>query len=104
MDMAKAGIPILDDMGRVIDFHSFRKTFNTRAAVSGVPLRAAQSLLGHSTPALTAGPYTDERALGLAGETAKLPWVGAPFPPSKRPRPEVGDSMGRLFLESRKIP
>ncbi len=79
VDMAKAGIPVRDELGRVIDFHSFRKTFNTWAAVAGVPLRAAQSLLGHSTPDLTAGPYTDERALGLAGETAKLPWVGGPF-------------------------
>lgn len=47
--------------------------------MAGVPLRAAQALLGHSTPDLTAGPYTDERALGLFGETAKLPWVGGAF-------------------------
>ncbi len=79
VDMEKAGIPVYDELGRVADYHSFRKTFNTWAATAGVPLRAAQALLGHSTPDLTAGPYTDERALGLFGETAKLPWVGGAF-------------------------
>ena len=43
-------------------------------AVSGVNQRAAQALLGHSDPALTANIYTDVNALQLQDEVAKLPW------------------------------
>lgn len=46
-------------------------------AVSGVNQRAAQALLGHSDPALTANIYTDVNALQLQDEVAKLPWIDA---------------------------
>jgi integrase len=75
-DMAAAGIPVADARGHVIDYHSFRKTWNTWAATAGVPQRAAQAILRHSTPDLTAGPYTDLEGLGLAAEVRRLEWVG----------------------------
>jgi hypothetical protein len=40
------------------------------------PVAGRASLARPFNPDLTAGPYRDERALGLSEETAKLPWVG----------------------------
>lgn len=83
-DLEKAGVPVYDARGHVIDYHSFRKTWNTWAAVSGVPQRSAQAVLRHSTPDLTAGPYTDLNGLGLPAEMARLQWVGGLEKPQKR--------------------
>jgi integrase len=76
LDMAKANIPITDELDRTIDYHSFRKTFATWAMSGGVPLRAAQALLGHASPEMTARAYTDETGLGLAAQVQKLEWIG----------------------------
>jgi integrase len=67
-DLAEAGIPYCTtaDAGngrvrrtRVLDFHSFRKTFGTRCARAGVPLTTLQRWMGHSTPVLTANIYSE---------------------------------------------
>jgi len=83
VDMAKAGIPVRDERGRVIDYHSFRMTFGTWAQAGGVPLRAAQTLLGHSTPEMTARHYTDESGLALPTQVHKLVWIGAENAPAQ---------------------
>lgn len=75
-DFKRAGIERTDALGRVVHFHAFRKTFQTLGVRSGVNQRAAQELLGHSDPKLTANIYTDVPALGLHDEVAKLPWFG----------------------------
>lgn len=75
VDLAKAGIPVRDALGRVLDFHSFRKTFSTWAQVAGVPLTATQNLLGHASPDMTAKHYTDAEAMDLGKHSASLPWV-----------------------------
>lgn len=75
-DLVRAGIERKDERGRVVHFHAFRKTFQTWGARSGVGQRSAQAILGHTDPALTANVYTDEQALLLASEVAKLPWIG----------------------------
>ena len=85
LDMEKAGIPVRDALGRVIDFHAFRKTFSTWAQGAGVPLTATQNLLGHASPEMTAKHYTDAEAMDLGKHTASLPWI-APV--------ESGDSDG----------
>ena len=74
-DLERAGIARKDDDGRVVHFHAFRKTFQTWGAAAGVGQRAAQEMLGHSDPSLTAGVYTDIAGLALTSEVAKLPWV-----------------------------
>lgn len=74
-DLKRAGIERKDAAGRVVHFHAFRKTFQTWGAASGVGQRAAQELLGHSDPSLTANVYTDVAGLALHDEVAKLPWV-----------------------------
>lgn len=75
-DFKRAGIERVDALGRVVHFHAFRKTFQTLGVRHGVNQRAAQELLGHSDPKLTANAYTDVPALGLHAEVAKLPWFG----------------------------
>lgn len=71
-----AGIKKTDDLGRTLHLHALRKTFQTLGVKAGVNQRAAQELLGHTDPRLTAGVYTDVAALELHGEVAKLPWPG----------------------------
>jgi integrase len=75
-DFERAGIPHKDALGRVVHFHSFRKTWQTLGVTYGVNQRSAQELLGHSDANLTAKVYTDVPALALHTEMAKLPWLG----------------------------
>ncbi len=62
-------------LGRVVHFHSFRKTWQTLGVPYGINQRAAQEVLGHSDANLTAKVYTDVPALALHDEVAKLPWL-----------------------------
>jgi len=74
-DLQKAGIPFLDDLGRRLDFHALRKTFNTHLAVSGVSLRERMAMMRHSDSKLTEIDYLDVSMLGLREALAKLPTV-----------------------------
>ena len=73
--LKRAGIERKDGLGRVLHFHSFRKTHQTLGVGAGVSQRAAQEILGHSDANLTARVYTDVPSLELHREIAKLPWV-----------------------------
>jgi integrase len=75
-DLARARIERRDSMGRVVHFHSFRKTWQTMGVRAGISQRVAQEILGHSDPALTANVYTDLAAIGTHEEIEKLPWLG----------------------------
>jgi len=75
-DLHRAGIERRDSLGRVVHFHSFRKTWQTMGVRAGISQRVAQEVLGHSDPALTANVYTDVAAVGMHAEIEKLPWVG----------------------------
>lgn len=74
-DLKRAGIERKDGLGRVLHFHSFRKTLQTLGVSCGVNQRAAQEILGHSDANLTAKVYTDVPSLELHREIEKLPWV-----------------------------
>ncbi len=74
-DLKRAGIERKDGLGRVVHFHSFRKTWQTLGVRHGINQRAAQEVLGHSDANLTAKAYTDVPALALHTEIAKLPWI-----------------------------
>ncbi|MDD3180844.1 MAG: tyrosine-type recombinase/integrase [Opitutaceae bacterium] len=74
-DLERAGIERKDGMGRVVHFHSYRKTWQTIGARSDVNQRAAQEMLGHSDPSLTAGPYTEMASWPMHEEVRKLPWL-----------------------------
>jgi len=75
LDLEKAKIPHKDSLGRVVHFHSFRKTWQTLGVRYGVNQRAAQEVLGHSDANLTARAYTDVPALALHSEIEKFPWI-----------------------------
>jgi integrase len=74
-DLEQAGIPHRDGLGRVVHFHSFRKTFQTLGVRYNVNQRSAQAILGHTDANLTANVYTDVPALALHEEIAKYPWI-----------------------------
>jgi len=76
-DLKNAGIDWKDGLGRVVHFHSFRKTWQTLGVRYGVNQRSAQVILGHSDANLTAHAYTDVPSLELPAEMAKLPWLAA---------------------------
>lgn len=76
-DLKKAGIAHKDDLGRVLHFHSFRKTFQTLGVLHGINQRAAQEFLGHSDANLTAKIYTDVPKDSYHSEIRKLPWIGS---------------------------
>jgi integrase len=77
-DLAWAGIPYRDDLGRVFDFHSLRHTMASHMGKKKVAPRIAQKLLRHSDIKLTMQTYTDERLLDEAEALAALPDLPLP--------------------------
>ena len=75
-DLKRSGIEKKDGLGRTLHLRSFRKTWQTLGVRYGINQRAAQEVLGHSDPKLTANVYTDVPSLSLHDEIAKLPWIG----------------------------
>ena len=73
LDMKAAGVPLIDDRGRVADFAALRNTFCTNLKLAGVGLVDNQHLMHHSTPKLTSGPYTDMTMAAAREAIAKLP-------------------------------
>ncbi len=74
-DFKRPGIERVDGLGRVLHFHSFRKTWQAFGVRFGVNQRAAQEILGYSDLSSTANVSTDVPALSLHSEIAKLPWI-----------------------------
>lgn len=74
-DLEKAGVAHKDELGRVLHFHSFRKTFQALGVLHGVNQRAAQDFLGHSDANLTAKVCTDVPQDSFHDEIRKIPWV-----------------------------
>lgn len=74
-DLDRARIPKVDELGRRVDFHAFRKTFITNLQRAGVNRRVAMALARHSDSRLTDGVYTDVDALPFAQALAQLPCI-----------------------------
>ena len=72
-DLERAGISILDDCGRKVDFHALRMTFCTMLAEEGVGERVRQELMRHRDARLTNQTYTDPARLQLAEAVRLLP-------------------------------
>jgi integrase len=70
--LADAGIPFLDELGRRVDFHALRYTFDTNLQVAGVAPRVVMELMRHSDMRLSAKTYTDTTRLPVYQELAKL--------------------------------
>ena len=58
-DLDGAGLAFKDDLGRRLDFHSFRATLATMLAEARVPIPLAQQFMRHSDYKLTLQHYTD---------------------------------------------
>ena len=83
-DLKGADIPYMDATGRFFDFHALRHQFISRLALSGVSVKAAQTLARHSTVTLTIDRYAHA---GLKDTAEALD------PPARSPgRPEPASS------------
>ena len=76
-DLKACGIPVVDSIGRRVDFHALRHTFGTLLNKAGIPPRVVMELMRHSDMRLTHKTYTDATSLSLFNELEKLP---APSP------------------------
>ncbi|HWA09558.1 MAG TPA: tyrosine-type recombinase/integrase [Opitutaceae bacterium] len=76
-DLEAAGIPIRDERGRRVDFHSLRMTFGTTMLANGVHPIVVKELMRHSDLKLTTNLYTDASQLPLAKGVAALPQLPA---------------------------
>lgn len=69
-------LALVDDAGRVLDFHALRVSFITLLVKGGASVKVAQALARHSDPALTLNTYTALGIHDLAGALDILPAVG----------------------------
>ena len=65
-DMVKAGIPLVDKLGRPVGIHTFRRTFISQLQKAGVHPRVIMQLARHKSLRLTDTTYTDTTLLPLA--------------------------------------
>lgn len=72
-DLKAAGIPVKDEVGRVLDFHALRHTFGSMLAAAGVHPKVAQDLMRHSTIELTMDMYTHTLCESRLEALHKLP-------------------------------
>jgi hypothetical protein len=65
-------IRYMDEAGRYVDFHGFRKTLGTNAQRAGIDQRTAMELMRLSSPKLLNDVYTDVSLLPTVEAIAKL--------------------------------
>ncbi len=76
-DLEAAGVALVDERGRIADFHCLRTSMGSHLAAAGVPVRTTQELMRHSTVELTMRHYSDAAILDLAGALNSLPGLDA---------------------------
>jgi integrase len=75
-DLAHAGIPYRDDLGRYADFHSLRKSLGTALRQAGVDVAVSRRLMRHSDVRLTLQVYNDDRLHDLhEAAVSRLPVI-----------------------------
>jgi integrase len=73
-DLAFAGIPYVDEQGRVFDFHSLRKSLGTHLRLAKVDPSVSQQFMRHGDIRLTMEVYNDDQLHDLRAEVVdKLP-------------------------------
>ncbi len=78
LDAEAAGIPRVDDAGRVLVFHSLRHTYATLLSRAGVAPRVAQMLMRHADLKTTMRTYTHLELLDARRALEALPPVMEP--------------------------
>ncbi len=74
-DLKAAGIPAVDERGRVLDFHALRHTYISNLASAGVHPSVAKELARHSTIQLTMDRYTHVAQEKMAEALEALPSI-----------------------------
>lgn len=85
-DMEKAGIPLIDKLGRPVGIHTFRRTFISQLQKAGVHPRVIMQLARHKSLRLTDSTYTDTTLLPLAEGIEALAPIAAQTVVSIYPR------------------
>jgi hypothetical protein len=104
-DLAKAGIPFLDERGHRMDYHALRTTFITRLSTMKVHPRLAMELARHSDMRLTMKTYTDAGQLPLREVMDGLPGFGerADSRIDSRTLGPTGQSVSQPVIEKREL-
>jgi len=96
-DRVRAGIPLLDDQGYKLVFHSLRHTFSSELIMSGANPKAVSELMGHQSPNITLGVYTHcDRSHVEAVKKLTVPQ-------STLDAQSTGDTFRKLKLEAQSI-
>lgn len=80
-DAEWAKLPLVDDLGRKLDFHALRTTAQSLMAAHGVPLQIAQRMMRHSDPRTTDKNYTRLEVAQIAGWLERLPALAPDLAP-----------------------
>ncbi len=72
-DLERVGIPYKDESGQQLDFHAFRKTFDTLLHLGGSSSVIVQKLMRHEDIRLTTQNYLDSEQLPLKDAVNRLP-------------------------------
>lgn len=98
LDFERAGIKLVDERGRVADFHGLRTTLGTRLARAGVAPQVAQRLMRHADYRTTLQHYTMLSLADTVAAMKRLPGGGAdvnesgPLRRTWSRKPRSGDS------------
>lgn len=80
IDLHRAGIKAVDDLGRRADLHALRKTFGTHLVLSGAEPRVVMEAMRQSDLKLTMKTYMDAAQLRgpVLAAVSSLPWTSLP--------------------------
>ncbi len=95
-DLEAVGIPYVDEMGRVADFHALRHSYITVLAQAGVHPRVAQALARHSDIELTMKRYTHVDLENQIEAVAKVPTIFSSAPVSNTNKSDSLEESDRL--------
>ena len=79
-------LAVVDDAGRVVDFHALRMTYVTLLVKGGASVKVVQELARHSDPKLTMNVYSQLGICDLAGALDHLPSTSTK-PPQREQQP-----------------
>jgi len=91
-------LAVVDDGGRVFDFHSLRHHYISKVVSSGASVKTCQELARHSTPTLTIGLYSHVRLHDLRAAVPKVPGTKKETDPQAAILRATGTCDGRAAL------